>query len=431
VHPCQLLKWLLPQYLQPGGLRLKKKLGPTSYLDALRGWAAWIVLNHHLNENPQIWILRQPIFEVVHKGIAMVDIFFIISGFVLSQKILKLIREKDDQNVLHCIASSTFRRYARLYFSSAAGAAISMIMIHLNWMVGPPTPRLDSWLDQIWDWIRDMVSFSNPFAHVTGWWYTGVFTSRYCQVLWTIPVEFKASMVVFLFCAASCKFKSPTYRLVGCWLLILLCYCWQTVYVALFMFGVFLAELSLSRSSVSEINLPVADTDLPRLENEKPGREKAGAMGTCVVSTIMLATGMYLLNEPEHGQLPYFGYLIPSWWEGGDEGRQHFRMSISAALIVYALETCPTLQVPFNTGFSQYLGHISFGLYVMHISICRSFYAGLLTPFRQAYLGESLWWYFAMYVLYILAAMWAADWFTRLDRQVVSFGRWLEKQTFA
>lgn len=74
---------LPPRFVQRGGLKPKKTLGPTSYLDALRGWAAFIVVNHHGFPYADLPIFRYPIFSLLTAGRAMVDVFFVISGFVL------------------------------------------------------------------------------------------------------------------------------------------------------------------------------------------------------------------------------------------------------------------------------------------------------------------------------------------------------------
>lgn len=74
---------LPPKFVRRGGLQQKKKLGPTSYLDALRGWAAFIVVNHHGFPYANLKIFEYPFFSLMLAGRAMVDIFFVISGYVL------------------------------------------------------------------------------------------------------------------------------------------------------------------------------------------------------------------------------------------------------------------------------------------------------------------------------------------------------------
>lgn len=84
LHPVlDFILSLPPNFVRRGGLRPKKKLGPTSYLDALRGWAAFIVIIHHRFPYERLQIFGFPFFSLIIAGHAMVDIFFVISGYVL------------------------------------------------------------------------------------------------------------------------------------------------------------------------------------------------------------------------------------------------------------------------------------------------------------------------------------------------------------
>jgi peptidoglycan/LPS O-acetylase OafA/YrhL len=428
----QFLISILPKYLQPGGLKAPKNIRSTAYLDALRGYAAWAVVNHHFYWDS--WFNQLPFINIVHKGRAMVDIFFIISGYVLSQKMLQLMREKKEQGLLQCLASSTFRRYIRLYFSAGVASFLSMLAVHFIPMKDPYMRPKSSFFAQLVDWMADMIHFGNPFASVPGYFYSGVLNSRYHPNLWTIPAEFRGSMVVFIFCAACCKLSTRD-RQVACWILILLGYVWDAVYISLFMFGVFLADRSLTRSAPA-VGSPTPAVEQPRLENERTQQRRTVRIRTYVIAGIALILGIYLCSQPEDLGLkgpepwPHLSKAIPSWWAKGWRGREHFWLSISAGLILFALEACPILQHPFNYGFSQYIGHLSFGIYVMHIMILHTLWDGPLTRFRQTFLGSSWWCYCMIYVPYFMTVMWAADYFIRLDRHVISIGRWLEKKTF-
>ena len=91
------------------------RLGPTSYLDGLRGLASFIVFAHHYTceyVNPYVAYhgvnteklpsspLQLPFIRVVYSGRPMVHIFFVISGFVLSKKPLQLARAHDYDRLL-------------------------------------------------------------------------------------------------------------------------------------------------------------------------------------------------------------------------------------------------------------------------------------------------------------------------------------------
>lgn len=49
----------------------------------------------------------------------------------------------------------------------------------------------------------------------------------------------------------------------------------------------------------------------------------------------------------------------------------------------------------------------------------------------MAYLAEdALWGYAVIYVPYIIAVMWVANYFSRLDKIVIALGKWCEESTF-
>jgi hypothetical protein len=256
-----LLLAALPRYMQPGGLRRKKKLIPSSYLDALRGYAALIVVNYHLWQHKEhTWLVQLPIFRVLIGGRGMVDVFFIISGYVLSYRLLMLTRNQD-RRLLDAVASATFRRYLRLFGSTGAATFIAMIVVWLGWIEVTDgmevTGRKETFFAQVWDWWRDLAKLSNPFSHVEGFWYLGDLNSRYLNQLWTIPVEFRGSMVVFSFCTMACKL-STRHRMILTWILVNAFVYWRVVYAALFLLGMWIADVSLGRhpERLNPVQLP-------------------------------------------------------------------------------------------------------------------------------------------------------------------------------
>ena len=91
------------------------QLGPTSYLDGLRGLASFIVFAHHYtceyvvpyvayygvsDEKLPSSFLQLPFIRVIFSGRPMVHIFFVISGFVLSKKPLQLARAHEYDRLL-------------------------------------------------------------------------------------------------------------------------------------------------------------------------------------------------------------------------------------------------------------------------------------------------------------------------------------------
>jgi hypothetical protein len=98
--------YLIPSFFAPSGTALgKAKLHPTSYLDGLRGVAAFFVVLHHflLDWFPSLvysygsspdnrYLFQLPFIRIIYSGGGMVSTFFVISGYVLSRKVCFCLR---------------------------------------------------------------------------------------------------------------------------------------------------------------------------------------------------------------------------------------------------------------------------------------------------------------------------------------------------
>ncbi|EXJ93618.1 hypothetical protein A1O1_02010 [Capronia coronata CBS 617.96] len=472
------LRHLLPSYLHALDHTAPRKLHPTAYIDALRGYAAVAVFVYHAFGLPDIWFLQLPIIRVLFDGgSGMVAIFFVISGYVLSYRMLKMIRNREATRLHGCLASSTFRRFIRLYGSTGIATFIAALMVSLRWYIPYGMNPQDTFLEQMWDWFQDFVASSDPFADIEGWVHDGVFRTRYLDQMWTIPIEYRGSIVLFVFCTASSKLSTAA-RWTFLWIVVVLSYYWRAVYVAEFLFGMFIADLSLSRhperwSAPLPPRLPVSESEG---ENEGGSRSISGPVTRTSVQSpslgldekprlpsrrrwltrervlaalasfashfgyvALLLLGLVLLGQPDQqhspdlgaltGQFPWpiIAWWIPPWY--GDAAYT-FWISIGAFFVVLAIDSCPMLQRPFEWRFSQYLGDLSFGIYAMHWPIVYGFYRTVVEPWRATHLGESHLARLPGALLTAVIVLWAADYFTRLDKLVVRSARWVEKKTF-
>jgi len=422
---------VLPRYLRPGGRAAysQARHSPTAYLDAVRGYAAIVVFFYHGWNKTTPWILQLPLIRTfVLGGPGMVAVFFVISGYVLSYRILKLMHNKDTAALLDALSSSMFRRWLRLYGSTAVATFAAACCVSLGWYLPVPELAQPTFLAQIWHWLLSTLSFSNPFANIEGWIHEGALYTPYLMQMWTIPIEFRGSIVLFCFCVSAAK-MSVRSRMIYLWVVVLLSYYWRSVYVPEFLYGMFLAELSFYRHP-ERLDAPV----LPSGENEKPELNRVHVwlrMG----SPIALIIGLLLLGQPDPPDLgafgpfpfPYLVRLIPPWF--GDAAYT-FWLSIGAFLVVLALDSSPTLQKPFNWSFSQYIGDLSFGIYAMHTIWISSLYKGPLLTFQAAYLGNSYPAYIPGILIVSLCVLCSADYFRQADRMVVNAGRWLQTKTF-
>jgi peptidoglycan/LPS O-acetylase OafA/YrhL len=98
---------------------------------------------------------------------------------------------------------------------------------------------------------------------------------------------------------------------------------------------------------------------------------------------------------------------------------------------VLACTQLPLLQSVFNTPVAQYLGSISYALYLTH-NLCLTTLEPRIVPIIDAYFGKATSWgrhfsWVAGLLVYLPVIIWVADLFWRaVDTQTVRFARWAE-----
>jgi peptidoglycan/LPS O-acetylase OafA/YrhL len=446
--------FLLPSFLQPRVFSHaavhSRRLHPTAYLDGLRGLAALFVVFCHWSYTSFVvaegWgyqgrnynILRLPIVRLFYTGPAMVAIFFVVSGYALSLKPLKLVRSKSDDgggSLVRALGSSVFRRGIRLFVPTAASTLLVVFMIRIGlyeWTrefagdrryVRYPQEEHYRRLGTTWEQLRDWMWQMFYFVRVWGWEKFGGSTGL-DQHLWTIPVEFRASMYLFLAMIGTAGLKPWARRVtvVG-----LMCFTYRSDRwdMLLFFAGMLLAEWDLARGAHgAESSLLPNNVSLPR-----PRRVEQAVAGMWVAVGIV---GLFLLSQPNEGHEDTPGWvflssLIPEWWSEKDR----YWQSIGAVLLLLCVAHSPTTwQLLLNTRIVQYFGKISYAIYLMHGPVLHTAgfalqrWAWGITGVRGlAYnLGFML-----SSVLVMPLLVWVADVFWRLvDAPVVRFARWLE-----
>jgi peptidoglycan/LPS O-acetylase OafA/YrhL len=203
------------------------------FLDGLRGWAAIVVLLHHIfidglpaNAFMADRVLWAKVFFL--NGTLAVCIFFVVSGFSLS---IRYLDTGDDRGLARLAAG----RYLRLALPIFAICAITYGL--LLWGIIPPAPQRPPPLDMFLTFtptIERLLSFSLFKVFVA---YAGADT--YDPPLWTMSYEFFGSFVVFAIIA---YLRASSLRtLVLAVLFVALAAC-QT-YFALFVAGILIADL--------------------------------------------------------------------------------------------------------------------------------------------------------------------------------------------
>lgn len=191
------LLWLfVPSFLQ-GQHHCKwartEKLHPTAYLDGMRGLGALAVFFCHYSyqcffiaesygygDKNWSW-LKLPILRLFYQGQPAVCIFFVISGYVLSYRPLKLMRSRKPVEIFEALSSLVFRRAFRLFLPAVVSSFIVLCLVRLGAydftrefandtrymknIIEPHPQRLGTTVEQFRDWLWSLYSW----AHIFSW----------------------------------------------------------------------------------------------------------------------------------------------------------------------------------------------------------------------------------------------------------------------
>ncbi|CAJ0539835.1 Ff.00g072510.m01.CDS01 [Fusarium sp. VM40] len=445
--------FFVPSYLQGRHAREQirpAKLAPTAYLDGMRGVAALVVLFCHFFYQAFViakgWgcddahynILKLPILRLWYQGPPAVCLFFVISGYALSYRPLKLIRSRNLQDFSTTMSSLVFRRGIRLYLPTAISTLMIVSFIRLgvyeqtrefamdrtfmrNVREPHPSP-LPTLYAQLADWAKDMFNF----VHVFGWKTHGGSTN-YDQHLWTIPVEFRCSLYLFLTLIATARLRTQ-YRFITVAGVMLFTYRNSRWEFLMFLCGMILAEIDLARG---------AHSSPPALPIEEKTQSSHPRWYQSAFWAALSIAGLYLMSQPDEGgdRTPgwvYLTSLIPQWWAAE---KYRYWQCTGAVMFVLAVSRSSNWQRVFNSAFIQYLGKISYALYLMHGPIIHAFgyhierwaYSLTGTEGHQFTAGFVLSSFFVFPTIF-----WCADVFWRaVDIPTVKFAKWWENKLTA
>lgn len=455
---------------------LPSRIYPTSWLDGLRGLAAVCVFNFHYvfaysdmtfmpwGDAQHRWLIELPIIRLPYLGLPMVSIFFIVAGYVISLKPLQLMNSNTSasrEKLLQNLCSSVFRRFFRLYLPTIASTLIAVFAtrLYLNEIVRDPLankeifpgrrekhlPRFETLSQQMRFWYREMSKLASVYD---GW---KPFYPIHDQHLWTIQYEFRSSLVLYL----SLMLVARTRMYVRLGLLLTLsfyAFCWDRWEIMLYLWGSCLAQWDVIGEPLPGApDILPYDTDKNLIEDGGVATESPrSASCTPNLARVRSALGiplniasyifaLWLLTSPQKGFQTAYGYqtlslLIPSFWTR----KEKFLPALGSALLVFLLsrESPASLLRRALTGhLVQYLGKISFSLYLVHGPILHAY--GYLVPIWVWTLvgRESVWGYCVGlavgWVVNLMVVLWLADVFGReVDERCVRAAKWIEGVCF-
>lgn len=348
--------------------RKQQPLRRTAYLDGLRGFAALLVYFHHHQlwardatrgdlildngygyDNQYYFICFPGIRTFFNGGHFAVTVFFVISGYVLSAKPLSLIYAGDYLKLGDNLASATFRRYIRLHLPVIATTFLYMTSWHLFGIWTEDAIHQQHYRDEVWQWYAEFKNFS--FVFRTG----GEPIFSYNFHTWSIPVEFRGSLIIYIAALAFSRCTRNA-RLGGeIALIIYYLYIADGWFGSLFMSGMFLYDLDM----LAENN------DLPRFFSIL-------APLKTFLFYIMFIIAMFLGGVPSHSADVQVLRDTPGWYYLSFLKPQAvfdykwFYLFWAATLLVASIPRISWLKAFFEHRFNQYLGKISFSLYLIH-----------------------------------------------------------------
>ncbi|EGG01288.1 uncharacterized protein MELLADRAFT_111106 [Melampsora larici-populina 98AG31] len=378
-----------------------------TWANGLRGLAAFCIMIHHsivafnseatLNtKDPDgtVHFWQWPILRAVISPTFLVNVFFVLSGYVLSYRTLYRVGQGhlEAGPVQSSLASASLRRIFRLLPPPVTSIAISHIILLsggfdltrakkvCSWWGPAYTPRwiTSNWLEQTLESLKSMAVI----------WYRTETESQYNNVLWTMPEELRGSMNVFLFLLATSSLKRRFRAMLA---------------VGLGLVNLFMKEMSI---------LPF-------------------------ISGILIAE----LQVSQSERIPFFEMKSSSWslWMFRVMSRfynkddfQEYRVKtlyyiMGGTLTVLSISQCTTAKRILSTRPLQFLGRISFSLYVIHVPLLLSLGVSLVSNFRDLGVSNtfSIFLMLPFWVGLVIMFSWLMTRF--VDEKAIAFSRALER----
>ncbi|KAF7539833.1 hypothetical protein G7054_g1868 [Neopestalotiopsis clavispora] len=428
---------IVPSWLRPAPSKHSptKPTAATAYLDGLRGIVALLVFIRHFTLPWQLDLdygygyegyngfLRLPFLRLLFSG-PLTPVFFIVSGYVLSAKSLKLSRQKAWEPLVLALAGSAFRRALRLFLAPMVSTFSVMVLAYFGLFSFPygdmpgrqPTHPIA--LGAFWAQLKHWGIFVTN--ELTNPWRWDIPRLDYGPHLWTIPVSFKGSLSVFLSCLVLIRTKGIT-RLV-LMVLGILSTLWHGRWdMAPFLAGMLLCELDLRNGE--------------RLDHSKiVDRTRSRLYYTLktVFSWACFIFGLYLGSFPRKnnaGNACVAGFQ----WCCHITPNYRYWHCIGAFFAMLGIANLRILQWPLKTFPVLYLGKISFSFYIIHEPFLHLF-AFYTVPFFRRWTGHTTELQrqagFLVGMLFsIFWLLWLADLFKMyVEDRCVSLAKWVESK---
>jgi peptidoglycan/LPS O-acetylase OafA/YrhL len=337
----------------------------TRYLNGLKGICALLVLvTHHehwgrssyestllersYGYKNQYFFATLPfvrtIFSGAHFSVAM---FFTISGYVLSLRPLVLIRDNQQSRLVSHLGSAICRRWLRLFLPVIGTIITFLTLWHVSAIDVPYMERQSSFRKDLEQFAGEICEFAWIFARDTSATGYGPAFS-YNDHLWSIPLELRGSMVVFVSLLVTSAMTSKRRVICHGVLIVYLLYAVNGWYGAMFLMGTLICEYDLENAS-------------------QPSHHRWSK----IVPLTAFALGMYLAGVPHTPNAQSLS-TNPGWyWLSRLKpvsmlDLKWFYLFWASALVVWSSRRVPQIKLLLDSQACQALAKISYSVYLVH-----------------------------------------------------------------
>jgi len=294
----------------------------------------------------------------------------------------------------------------------------------LEWTLTKPTSLFSGQMGSLNHWIRDIAwMIVTPITY----WNDPGFKTAYNRHLWTLPVEFFASITLFTTMFALAGVRNRV-RVLFVVILVAASIVYDWWALTLFWSGWLLVELNTANAGSNNTALPMSVDNRPAVSRRISSLWRRARAPFHIVNFLV---GLYLLSAPEYGcqWSPFYRTLCNT---------KPWRLwaTIGAVQTVASISNAPFLAKMFTTKLAAYLGRISFSLYLLHGIVNHVFgvmvFWASFTIVGQTSTAQYYCAYSIAFSINTMAVVWAADLFMRvIDDPSVKLGKKIETWCFS
>ncbi|KAJ9608515.1 hypothetical protein H2200_007503 [Cladophialophora chaetospira] len=463
----------------------KPKQFSTSYLNGLRGITSIKVFTFHYvfaytdicfqpwgTNDRHHYILELPIIRYFYAGFTA-HLFFGIAGYLTSFRLFQLLDQNDQTSqskVLKTVSGALFRRALRLYLPVLIVTLMFAHYIHFGFYETnrhfimdrglfpgewnePKPDAFPSYYVQLRYWMREMWDLTNIFD-------PGAVYPYHDQHLWSILAELKGSLCTYMVLMGTAQCQKY-FRLAALLLMTYVFFLWNHWEVWVYILGAVVAQVDLlltERAMEKKLTLnpdrqlPPSPPHSPKPDHKPPPPKWTEYLQTppegwfhVFMRTFGFLVAFYFLSYPIDGWRDYApGYmtlnkLIPAWMDRKDKFYPNIGTGLLILLLARSNPTTSKWRRILNSDVAQYMGKISFALYLVHGPILHIM--GYMIPHR-------IWWSFGTqrgdtsdftwaltifigWAISLTLSLWAADVWTReVESRCVKLVKKLEDVCF-